>query len=135
MPFWGLGCCGIMSCTNCLATCEDDARHCLRSRCLIFEEAWATGTFPPGHRALQGASTCATYLVEKLPHVPERPPADGSGAARAKLVAKLEKLDVRQQGLAEAAARGVAFHHAGACSMSTRVRTCSRVGGRVRGKG
>ena len=60
--------------------------------------------------------------------MPERPPADGSGAARAKLVAKLEKLDVRQQGLAEAAARGVAFHHGGACSMTARVGIGLRLG-------
>ena len=72
-------------------------------------------TFFRDTSASQGAAACATYLAEKLPSVPERPPADGSGASRAKVVAKLERLDVRQQGLAEAAARGVAFHHGGAC--------------------
>jgi replicative superfamily II helicase len=48
-----------------------------------------------------------------MDRVPERPPADGSGAFRAEIVAGLQRVDGRTDGLAEAVSRGVAFHHAG----------------------
>ena len=63
---------------------------------------------------MQGAATCATTLAETMGHVPERPPADGSGSLRAEIVAALQRADGRTDGLAEAVSHGVAFHHAGA---------------------
>lgn len=74
----------------------------------------------------QNAMACAKYLVDKLTDVPERQPADGSGAFRTQVAAALERLDVRQPGLAEAVSHGVAFHHGSAC-IQGRARIRARV--------
>ena len=58
------------------------------------------------------------YLADKMDRVPERPPADGSGVFRTEIVAGLQRVDGKTDGLAEAVSRGIAFHHAGEAHIS-----------------
>ena len=105
--------------TSGFVTCAEDAEHCTqcaaRGALIVAWLLQPTATFAQDANAPQGAATCAKYLADKLPNVPERMPADGSGAYRAKICAELERLNVRQPGLVELVARGVAFHHGGLC--------------------